>query len=290
MQGRGGVMRLRVSKLLVLAVLCNPIAASAQSSGRPDPRQQVDQLNWSRAPQKGQIGTVAAIKLTSDLRFLGSVDTNHFLELNGSPPRKLDAYTLAPSGLDWFAVFTYDDTGHVSDNDSIDADFLLKTLKAQNAQGIEERRRLGYPVLHLEGWYIAPHYDVQTKRLEWGTKLRSESGDITINYTTRLLGRTGVTRVTLVSNPESLDADVRSFKQALGNFSYLQGQDYAEFRTGDHVAEYGLAALVVGGAAAAAAKTGAAKGLFKIFGFGALAAGAAVLGLLKRLFGRKKAA
>jgi uncharacterized membrane-anchored protein len=47
----------------------------------------------------------------------------------------------------------------------------------------------------------------------------------------------------------------------LQNYSFNEGEKYSEFRSGDKIAEYGLSALIVGGAAAAAVKTGAFKGL-----------------------------
>jgi hypothetical protein len=50
------------------------------------------------------------------------------------------------------------------------------------------------------------------------------------------------------------------------------------------VAEYGLAALIIGGAAAAAAKSGALKGLMKFIWVGAIAIGAACWSYVKRLF------
>ena len=141
----------------------------------------------------------------------------------------------------------------------------------------------------LEGWYVAPHYDVQTKRLEWGTKLRDTHDNIIVNYSIRLLGRSGVLNALLVSNPASLDQDVKEFHSALSNLTFDSGQQYSEFRPGDKVAEYGLAALVVGGAAAVAVKSGA--GFFKAIAIGVLALVGAVWGFLKRIFsGSKKSA
>ena len=122
----------------------------------------------------------------------------------------------------------------------------------------------------LESWHVPPHYDVQSKRLEWGTKLRDGSGDISVNYTVRLLGRSGVMSAMLVSDPASLDNDMKAFKTALAGFDFAAGQKYSEFRAGDKVAEYGLAALVVGGAAAAAAKAGLFKYLGKFIWVGLL--------------------
>jgi uncharacterized membrane-anchored protein len=96
--------------------------------------------------------------------------------------------TFAPSDLTWFSVF-FESSGYVQDDEKIDPDSLLEILKKNNVAGNEERKKRGLETLVLEGWYVAPHYDIQTKRLEWGTKLRPESGGITVNYTIRLLGR-----------------------------------------------------------------------------------------------------
>ena len=122
-----------------------------------------------------------------------------------------------------------------------------------------------------------------------GTRIRDESGAITVNYTIRLLGRTGVMSATLVSDPTSLDNDVKSFKTALAGFNFNAGQKYFEFRSGDKIAEYGLAALVVGGAAAAVAKSGAFKFLGKFIGVGVLGGIAAAWAALRGLFSRKQA-
>jgi uncharacterized membrane-anchored protein len=76
---------------------------------------------------------------------------------------------------------------------------------------------------------------------------------------------------------------------SLSNLTFDSGQQYSEFRPGDKVAEYGLAALVVGGAAAVAVKSGA--GFFKVIGVGVLALVGAAWGFFKRIFsGSKKSA
>src|SRR3546814_17594306 len=87
-----------------------------------------------------------------------------------------------------------------------------------------------------------------------------------INYNTRLLGRRGVMEVVLVADPQTLDASIASFKELVPGYEFGAGEKYAEFREGDHVAEYGLAALITGGAAAVAAQKGwlAATGIFLV--------------------------
>jgi uncharacterized membrane-anchored protein len=88
----------------------------------------------------------------------------------------------------------------------------------------------------------------------------------------------------LVSDPESLDRDIAEFKTALGGYEFASGERYSEFRAGDRVAEYGLAALVLGGAAAgghqelASARPSAS---FVVVGVAAL--GSAIVALFRRM-------
>jgi uncharacterized membrane-anchored protein len=146
---------------------------------------------------------------------------------------------------------------------------------------------LGLHTLHLLGWHVPPHYDLETKRLEWGTRLKAEDGSIVVNYSTRVLGRSGIMHVVLVSDPQSLDRDIAAFKRVLTGFGFVSGERYAEFRSGDRVAAYGLGALIVGGAAAAAVKTGAGKSILKFIGIGVFAVGAWIMGALRKIFRRQ---
>lgn len=250
-------------------------------------RRQIESLAWQKAPGVGSIGSVAHIKLDNTLRLLGAADSSKFIELNGNPPRS-NNYVLAPWPLQWFAVFAFDASGYIRDDEKLDASDLFNTLKQQNEQGMAERRRLGLRVLRLTGWAVDPHYDLSTKRLEWGTRYAIEgTGEETVNYTIRVLGRTGVMSVVLVSDPTSLANDVQAMRVALRGFEFVPGERYSEFREGDKVAEYGLAALIVGGAAAAAAKSGILKGLGKFIGIGAIAVLAAIGAFLRSLFKKK---
>jgi uncharacterized membrane-anchored protein len=89
--------------------------------------------------------------------------------------------------------------------------------------------------------------------------------------------------VTLVSDPQELDKDIVTFKSALGGYEFAAGERYAEFKAGDRVAEYGLAALVLGGAAAAATKTGFGKALFKFIGLGVVALFGVIAAFFRKL-------
>ncbi len=249
--------------------------------------QELQKLAWQRGPGEGVIAGKAKIQIPSGYAFLDDRNTRHFLELMGNPPR--DKHTMiAPSNLDWFAVFSFDPVGYVKDDEKIDAAALLDSLKQGDGPGNEERKRLGMSSIYTDGWHVPPHYDAGTKRLEWGMRLRDEQGRINVNYTSRLLGRSGVMSAVLVSSPQALNDDIKAFNGVLAGYQFNPGEQYAEFKSGDKIAEYGLAALVVGGAAAAAAKTGLLKSLGKflwvIIGGGLMGGWA----LLKKLFARKE--
>ncbi|SRR5258706_9728806 len=273
-------------RVLALIALLVPGLAQAQR----DPvmiMQELQKLAWQRAPGDGVIGARAKIRIPEGYVFLDDKNTRRFLELMGNPPRD-HHYLIAPSNLDWFVVFSFDPVGYVKDDEKIDAEALLETLKKGDAPGNEERKRLGMEPIYTDGWHVPPHYDAGSKRLEWGMRLRDEKGGMHVNYTSRLLGRSGVMSAVLVSSPQTLAEDMKAFNGALAGYDFVAAEKYAAYKEGDKIAEYGLAALVVGGAAAAAAKAGLFKSLGKflwvIIG-GVLMGGWA---LLKKLFGRKE--
>jgi uncharacterized membrane-anchored protein len=263
---------------LVSAVLVSQGSMAQEAEPTENP---ISNLPWHDGPGSERIGSQAVIKTDANLAFLDEASSRKFLELTGNIPED-GLYVLASTSSDWWATFTFSPMGYVKDDDEIDADELLASIKSGDEPSNEERKRLGIPALYTDGWAVPPHYDTDSKRLEWGVRLRSE-GQPVVNYTVRILGRTGVMNATLVADPEKLQADVQSFKASLAGFQFNPGERYAEFREGDRVAEYGLAALVVGGGAAIAAKTGLLAKFWKLIVVGV----AGLAGLVKKLFSRK---
>jgi len=266
--------------VLDLMIGQSPVAAVPQRSDEQI-KQEMAGLAWQRGPVDGRIGSVASIKVGDRQAFLDGPNTRRFLELNGNPPRD-ERYVLVSS--QWFAVFFFENAGYVKDDEKLDAAALLASLQQGDKASNAERERLGMTPLHTEGWHVLPHYDPTTKRLEWGVRLRGGSEERTVvNYSIRLLGRRGVMHAILVSDPESLDRDIAEFKTALGGYEFASGERYSEFRAGDRVAEYGLAALVLGGAAAVATKSGFGKAIGKFVVVGVAALGSAIVALFRRL-------
>lgn len=260
---------------------------------------QIESLGWVHGPATMSIGNEAAMHIPKGARYLGPEGTSKFLQLNGNPSADHD-YTIAPEGLGWFAILEFDAAGYVSDKEKVDPDALFKQLRSNEDEANKERRAQSQSGLHLDRWVVAPHYDAASHNLEWGTVMHTDSGEQVVNYTSRILGRDGVTKAILVSDPANLSADLAQYRNALGGFAYLPDKKYEAHQAGDKVAAYGLGALVAGGAAAAVVKSGLFAGIFaailkfgvafyKLIAVGAVAAFAAFRKRIGQLFGRKAA-
>ena len=251
----------------------------------------IQDLPWELGPTKGQIGANASIQVPDGYAFLGPAGAREFNRITENPESGVEEYILAKQDLSWIAFFSFDLVGYVKDDEKLDPDELLSSVTEGTEASNEERKANGWDPIHVTGWSFKPQYDSGIKSLEWAFRLKGEhSSGETINYNTRLLGRRGVMQVLLLTSPEELQASVTDFKSKLPGFAFTAGENYADFRAGDHVAEYGLAALVTGGAAAVAAKKGffAAIGLFllkmwKLLLIGVVAVGAG----FRKFFGGK---
>lgn len=274
--------------LLFACLLVLPFAASADDASA---RSEIAALAWRHGPTTAELGDKATVAVPDGYVFLDAANTEKFLAMNHNLADG-QQYLLAPESLDWFAIFEFEDTGYVKDNEKLDPAELLASTRKNVDRGNEERRRKGWATLSVAGWRFKPQYDSQTHLLEWAFTLNDDATHRpVVNYNTRILGRHGVMQATVVSGPDRLNASVEQFKTLLGQYNFASGERYAEYRSGDKVAEYGMAALITGGAAAIAAK----KGLFGIIGT-ALAAGwkfllagfAAVGAWLKSKFGKQR--
>lgn len=272
---------------LFLILICAPMVAGAAVE-TDDPTAAIRSLAWHVGPQTEDVAAKATLKTDASQAFLDEENTKKFLQLTGNLPQP-GHFVLLSAEHNWWAAFSFRPTGYIKDDEQIDADALLQQLKDGDAAANEERKRLGLPLMYTEGWYVPPHYDAQSKRLEWGLKLNSD-GHTGLNYTVRLLGRTGVMNATLVSEPATFDADVKSFKSALPGLEFNSGERYAEYKPGDRVAEFGLAALIAGGAAAIATKKGlwgVIAGFFAVAWKFIVAAALGLAGWLGSLFKKK---
>lgn len=252
---------------------------------------QDDTSDVLHGPATATLADIAELDVPAGFVFLDGDQTRAMMRSYGEPVSGQEVGMLVPTNSDWSVFFDFADVGYVKDDDKdeLDPDKLLKTIKVGNDAGNKERARNGVPALNLIGWEQKPHYDETTHNLTWAIRFESE-GEPLLNYNTRLLGRKGYMSVILVVGPDDLAATLPEFRNLLAGYDYQSGQTYAEYRSGDKVAKYGLAALVVGGAAVGAAKMGLLGGLLVFLkkGWKLLAVGAAaVAAWLRKLFLRK---
>lgn len=279
-------------KRLLCVVTALALATASVAAAAQDPADALAKLAWQVGPTQGAIAGKATVKVPEGYVFLGAAETRKLNELLHNPPTGEDEFTLAPKDMHWFSFFHYSDIGYVKDNEKLDADQILESVRQGTEESNEERRRRGWETMHVEGWSFKPQYDKTLNNLEWAILASVEgSAEKVVNYNTRLLGRHGVTEVVLVADQSGLDEAIGEFKQLVPGYSFNAGEKYSEFRPGDHVAEIGLAALITGSAAAVASKKGvfAAIALFLAKAWKLVLVGlVAVGGAIGKLFGRKK--
>jgi uncharacterized membrane-anchored protein len=246
-------------------------------------------LDWVSGPTTVDVAGNSKLEVPEGYVFLDAANTTRYLELNQNLGDGSEVM-IAPESRDWEAYLSFADEGYVKDDEKIDAPELLEALQQGAEAGNRERVRRGWSELHVIDWAVPPAYNPTNQRLEWATLLESEGGR-TANFSTKVLSRRGHTSVILVSAPEGLAAARPQLDTVLGGFSFVEGERYADFVPGDKVATYGLAALVLGGAAAVASKKGlwAVIGAFIISKIKLLIAALVAVGALLRkfIFGKK---
>jgi uncharacterized membrane-anchored protein len=272
--------RIAISLILFVLLISAPSALVGQDAAS------VGKIAWQHGPTVGSLGSLSKLDVPKGFIFVGDEGAKKFMELSGNIPSGRELGVLAPDDVNWFVVYQFDETGYIKDDEktSLDADAMLKTIQSATEKGNEERKRRGFGTLTVLNWMQPPHYDEITHNLEWSTKAQDEKGNLVANHATRYLGRRGVMRVSLVTDSDALASILPQFRRVMNGFSYTTDNSYQAFVKGDKVAEYGLTALVVGGAAAAAAKGGLFKWLWKLIVPVLLGLGA----LLKKLFSGKK--
>jgi len=288
--------------LITLSHLCAQEVAPAKAteeeiaSRRKVMLDQIETFGWAREG-KAKIGNMAEVSIPKGWRFTATQGTGKMLKMFDNIPSGEELGLLTTEGMGPWVIFQFNETGYVKDDEknALNADELLKGHQEGQEASNEFRRKQGLGALHVLGWALPPRFNDQTKNLEWALRIGSEDGGESINYNTRLLGRSGVMEIELVCAPDEMQTLLPKYQAIMADFQYLAGNTYAEYREGDKVAKYGLTALVAGGAAVAAGKMGLfAKlgGLIAKLGKGVIvvivAIGAGIKSLFTKLFCTKE--
>lgn len=278
--------------LIALLAVLSATSTTAVAEAESEFEKLAQSIDWKRGPYTAALGDNAQLEVPEGYLFVERKDMRKFIEMTHNAPSGKEVGALVTK--EWTVFFEFDEVGYIKDDekDKLDADAILKSIKEGSEAANEYRKERGWSEFHVVGWEQEPFYDQETHNLTWAIRGRGQHGD-NINYNSRILGRGGVMEANLVVSPERLQETVPVYKQVLTAFAYKAGQSYAEWKPGDKVAQYGLVALVAGGAGAIAAKAGLFGKLgkfFKVIVIGAIALFAALGKAIKGLFGGRRAA
>ncbi len=248
--------------LLALAVLAGPALAVAQSEpGKPTMEQRRTEADAAfsaavKASQHGPSDTVLAeqarLHISEHAVWVPRDPAARLLRAWGnSVGRDMLGMVVGRAGdHTWTGIVSYTNAGYVKDDEARDLDpaAILQHLRESTERDNEDRTARGFPSVELGDWLQKPAYDGVAKRLMWAFPLatRGDAGATpTVNYNTRALGRYGYISLNMLTEPANFAADKAVADSLLRGLIYLPGKNYADFNAGtDHVAEYGLAALI----------------------------------------------
>lgn len=304
-QGAVEVRNWKPAGALAIAMACAPMTlayAGPVPPGAPPNPAAFEKGLHKRTGDIAIPGADAVLHLGSKYYFLDAAEAKDVLvKLWGNPPSAAEgvlgiAMPADKTVLDnsWGAVITWNDSGYVTDDDATTADYdkVLDDIRAGEAEDNAERKKQGYPGMHVVGWAQPPSYDKTQHSLIWARdfKIDGTTAD-TLNYDVRVLGRKGVLSMNMLWDMPHLN-EVRGAAADFGKVAtFYPGSTYGEYipKT-DKAAGYGLAGLVAAGVGVAVAKKFGLLALLLLFlkkGFVLLLVPlAAAWGRIKRFFGR----
>ncbi|MBB2487216.1 DUF2167 domain-containing protein [Mitsuaria sp. WAJ17] len=240
---------------LPLALLGRPALADEA----PDPSAQVfaeAKQAATAGPSDVTLANQAVLHLPAGKVFIPQPHAAKLMRAMGNPGDYSDLLGLVfPEGGEegWFAVLRFEGAGYIKDDDARDwnADDLLKSYREGTEASNAERAKMGEPELEIVGWAEKPTYAADSHRLVWAMSSRSKGAPAEeeqgVNYNTYVLGREGYLSLNLVTGLKELGAHKEQARTLLGALDFNEGKRYADFNSStDKVAEYGLAALVLG--------------------------------------------
>ena len=247
-------------------------SARAAGDGGPTKEQllQFQKIQQTVADLKYQTGDInlasanAKIALKDGFQFLDRAGAKKLLtDVWGNPPQASEDVIgmIVPKGFEpledssWAVTIQSQNDGYVKDEefDSMDFNQVLKDMQEGSKEASKQRVAAGYGKMELAGWATAPHYDKAQHKLFWAKKFDVDAPGQALNYDIRILGRSGHLELSLISDMSQLKEIEANVPTILGMVDFTEGNRYADYRSGDKVANYGIAALITGGVLA---KTG----------------------------------
>ncbi len=196
-------------------------------------------------------GTLA---LAEDYAFIPRKESIRILQAMGNTPNPDLIGTIFPREGNWFATITFIKSGYIKDDDAKNwnIDELMQNLRLGTEEANKARIAKGFPPLNIIGWVEEPNYESQSHHLVWSilAAIKGGDNDPSVNYNTFALGREGYFSLNLVSSQSTIEQDKHHAKTLLSALQFSSGKQYKDFvASTDHVAEFGIAALIAGGVA-----------------------------------------
>ena len=265
----------------------------------------IDSVKTAQHYETGLIhlpGGKAEIKVPAGFKFLNKEQSISVLtKVWGNPPETAENALgmIFPANDDPFSensyvfIVKYEDIGYVKDDDAgkIDYDEMLENMQKEEKETNAERVKAGYPTIHIVGWAQKPFYDKEKKVLHWAKELKfgDQEGPNTLNYEIRILGRHGILSLNAVCTMKELSLVKANIDKVLPMASFTDGNTYFDFDPKiDNVAAWTIGGLVAG---KVLAKVGFFAVILKYLGVlwkFILLGLAALAGVFKKLFNRKK--
>jgi len=249
----------------ILLALCMVVASSSawaqpNAAAQAEMQAAVDAANKAAVAGPTEIKLVdqAMLKLPDGLMYISAAQAGRLLAAMGNRvgDNLLGVVVSPAADANWFVVLRFFKSGYIKDDEAKEwkTEELLANLKEGTEEGNKERRSRGISEIEVVGWVEAPKYDAATHRLVWSLESKEKSAPPStergVNYNTYALGRDGYVSMNLVTALKKIDAERPVAHQLLAALQYNGGKQYGDFNSAtDHVAEFGLAALVGGVAA-----------------------------------------
>lgn len=250
-----------VGKVALAAALLVLVGAAGAAPDEAEQRKVWDDV--AQASRKGPVDVPlldqAVLHVPADEVFVPQPQADRLLNMFGNPgsnPEMPGLLLPRNPKATWFMPVRFEKAGYIKDDDAKtwDPDEMLKSFREGTEEQNKAREKAGEPGMEIVGWSEAPRYDAATQRLAWAMTSREVGArpdePLNVNYNTYALGRDGYFSMNMVTSMADLPALKPVAEQQLAALDYNAGKHYADFDSKtDHVAEYGLAALVVGIAA-----------------------------------------
>jgi uncharacterized membrane-anchored protein len=259
--------RARKVDVVVVSLACLLVTGRSRAASEPPvatPGDKVeaapaaDQPRPELGPKKIELGDDLVLDLPENMGYFDRDAGRKLMEKMGNRVGDSFRGLVFKREAGWLIELAYVGDGYVKDDDASDLkpDDILSSIKEGTEQANEFRKEKGFRAVHVDGWTEAPHYDRAVHHLVWGIKGKYDDGaSASVNFYTRVLGRRGYVALNLMDAAESIETSKVDGLVVLRATTFKPGSRYEDFdKSKDKVAEYGLAALVLGGAGVAAVK------------------------------------